>query len=446
MVEPANGKVATFVIGPRNPKTRDDCRFDIVLELDPAGERVKVVSAGFPQSLEVQRGRWSDWLRLKFKLGTFQAVYGIVRFHLIQILPHLEFYASPINFDPETPLFPISSPPDFARDLAKDLGLFYTTGMVEDHVGLMNERIDEGAFLAQCEDAWRERRAMMVCELDQPEKRSLFFCLYDTPDRVQHMLWRFGEPDHPANRDRAASREYLGAIEDHYRRGDVCVGDALAFARDDTLVIALSDHGFGTFRRGFQLNAWLHDQGLLALKKGFEPGQPDGDLLRAIDWDRTRAYGLGLAGLYLNLRGREAQGIVAPEEAENLKAQIARELTGLRDPETGEVALRSVRSREELYSGPFVGEAPDLIVNCAPAYRLGWESSMGAVAAGGHFDDNTRKWSGDHIIDPALVPGVLFMNRPFRAEGARLIDLAPTILAALGVPPDPALEGQSLLS
>jgi predicted AlkP superfamily phosphohydrolase/phosphomutase len=223
------------------------------------------------------------------------------------------------------------------------------------------------------------------------------------------------------------------------------VGRALEFADEQTLVIVLSDHGFGSFRRGFHLNSWLRDQGLLVLKPGAELGEGAGDLLRGVDWERTRAYGLGLSGLYLNLRGREARGTVSIEEAGPLKAAIARELRGLTDPERGVVAVRGAVARQEVYRGPFADESPDLIVNCAPGYRISWGSSKGGVPEGPHFEDNTKKWSGDHIIDPALVPGVLFMNRPFRGEGANLVDLAPTLLAALDVPAAPELEGRSLL-
>jgi hypothetical protein len=121
-------------------------------------------------------------------------------------------------------------------------------------------------------------------------------------------------------------------------------------------------------------------------------------------------------------------------------------LSGLEDPARGGVAVRSAVAREQVYSGPFVNEAPDVIVNYAPGYRVSWSSSLGGVAAGDHFEDNTRKWAGDHIIDPALVPGVLVMNRPFRKDGARLLDLAPTILHAMGVAKGPAMEGESLLT
>jgi predicted AlkP superfamily phosphohydrolase/phosphomutase len=443
-VENRGGTIETHLIGPRHPRTRADSRCEIALELDPAERRLTMRSGGTPKALEVRQGEWSDWLRVKFKLGPLQSVRGMVRFLLVRIEPELEFYASPINFDPDAPPFPISAPSEYAGQLAEDVGTYYTAGMVEDHNGLNNDRFDEGAYLAQCEDAWREREAMMVRELERFDA-GLFYCLFDTPDRVQHMLWRFREPGHPANRGRDPDPACCGAIEEHYRRGDDVVGRALEFADDQTLFIVLSDHGFNSFRRGFHLNKWLYDRGLLALRAGVEPGEEAGDLLRGVDWDRTRAYGIGLSGLYLNLRGREERGTVAPEEAEALKATIARELGGLTDAEGSAVAVRSALPREQVYKGLYVAEAPDLIVNCAAGYRISWGSSLGGVAAGGHFEDNTRKWAGDHIIDPALVPGVLLMNRPFRGEGAGLVDLAPTLLAALGLPADPDMEGRSLL-
>src|SRR5262249_9071866 len=160
-------------------------------------------------------------------------------------------------------------------------------------------------------------------------------------------------------------------------------------------------------------------------------GSEGGDLLRGVDWEKTRAYGLGLSGLYLNLQRREAKGTVSPDEAERIRAEIALGLSGLEDPQLGTVAIRSVLPRDQVYSGPFVAEAPDLIINYAPGYRVSWSSSLGGVSGVGLFEDNTKKWAGDHIFDPALVPGVLLMNRPFGGEEARLVDLAPTILAAL---------------
>ena len=141
---------------------------------------------------------------MRFKLGLLQSVHGVVRFYLVRLDPELELYASPANFDPAAPPFPIGEPPGYSRELTDSLGTFYTAGMVEDHTGLNNERFDEEAFLEQCEIAWHEREAMMLHELGRLDG-GLFFCLFDTPDRVQHMLWRSREPDHPANRGRGAA-------------------------------------------------------------------------------------------------------------------------------------------------------------------------------------------------------------------------------------------------
>jgi predicted AlkP superfamily phosphohydrolase/phosphomutase len=356
----------------------------------------------------------------------------------VRLAPTFELYASPVNFDPDAPIFPISAPPAYARELARQVGTFYTTGMVEDHGGLNNGRFDEAAYLDQCEDVVRERSAMLRYELARLTE-GLLFCLFDTPDRIQHMFWRFYSGRMPGARP-----ELAHVIDEHYRVCDRLVGEVQQAADVDTLVVVLSDHGVGDFDRGVHLNTWLHDQGLLTLQAGLKPGPEAGDLLRTVDWHRTRAYALGLSGIYLNLKGREKRGIVDLAEAPALKVAIAGALGGLGDSVRDCAAIRSVLAREQVYSGPYAEEAPDLLVNFANGYRASWGTALGAVPAG-HFEDNVKKWSGDHLMDPALVPGVLFMNRPFRPGDVSLVDLAPTILDAFGVPPGPDMEGGTLL-
>jgi predicted AlkP superfamily phosphohydrolase/phosphomutase len=442
-----SGRYPTHLIGPRNPKDRSDVRLEIVLEPGFEAKIVVLKSAGTPSELTLREGRWSEWLHAKFKLGMLQTVRGNVRFFLKTVAPGvLELHASPIQFDPYNPLFPISSPGTYAGELANAIGPYHTAGMVEDHAGLSNGRLDEIGFLDQCDDLWAEREAMLLHELDRLDG-GLLYCLFDTPDRVQHMLWRHREPDHPANAGIGTSPEMARALEEQYTKGDAVLGKILEAAGDDALVIAMSDHGFTSFQRGVDLNRWLFNQGLLALKPGEVPGESAGDMFRAVDWERTRAYAVGLGGIYLNLAGREAGGIVRPEEAAGLTAKIAQSLAGLEDPERGEVAVRAVRSREELYDGPYAGESPDLVTLFSRGYRVSWGASMGGV--GEHLiEDNTKLWSGDHIVDPELVPGMLAMNRPFRTDGARLEDLTPTILEALGVPAGDGTgrTGRSLLS
>ncbi len=438
----SNDLIKTHLLGPLNPKG-GDFKFDISLELNRSEKRLVVKSKGQPKALEVREGQWSDWLQVKFKQGPLQYVRGTVRFYLVSTAPKLELYASPINYDPNSiPLYPISSPPEYAKELAGKIGTFYTTGMVEDHGGLNNGRIDEEAFLQQCDIALREREQMMLHGLERL-REGLFFCLFDTPDRVQHMFWRFRESDHPANQ-RPFNPELSKVIENHYRACDTIVGKAMQYVDDDTLFIALSDHGFNSFQRGVNVNTWLCEHGFLKLRNGMKPGEENGEFFPNVDWGQTKAYALGLSGIYLNLRGREEKGCVRPDEAESVRTAISSGLTGLMDEARNETSIRSVRTREQIYTGACASASPDLIVNFNARYRVSWETALGGVPQG-LFADNTRKWSGDHCIDPALVPGVLFMNKPFKAESAGLVDLAPTILAAFGAPKGAAMEGDSLL-
>jgi predicted AlkP superfamily phosphohydrolase/phosphomutase len=437
-----SGTLKTHIIGPRNPKNASDLKFEITVKIDSANRKVTIFSDGQPKALEVREGQWSEWLKVKFEVGLLQSVKGMVRFHLVQISPVFELYASPVNFDPDAPLFPISSPPEYARQLAKEIGTFYTTGMVEDHGGLNNGRFGEEAYLVQCEEALRERERMMIHELDRL-KEGFFFCLFDTPDRVQHMFWRFGD-QHPGA-DSPVKPEIHRAIEEHYRLCDQVVGQALQRADDETLVMVLSDHGMNSFQRGVNLNAWLRDNGLLYLKNGQQASEEGADFFRDVDWSRTKAYALGLSGIYLNLKGREEQGVVGLDEAQAVKDSIVNGLTNLPDPEKGKQAVTKVMKREQVYEGAYASESPDLMVNFAAGYRVSWSTALGGVPAP-LFEDNCKKWAGDHIIDPHLVPGVLFMNRRFRGEAPRLLDMAPTILDALNVPKGEAMEGGSLLA
>lgn len=437
----SDGRFQTHVIGPRNPRTRDDIRFPIDIEADHASGRVTIRSQGEPGQITVERGRWSQWLHARFKAGILAPIYGCVRFYLCRLKPQLEMYASPANFDPRKPLFPISSPNDYARQLHETIGDFYTTGMVEDHTALNNGRIDEAAYLDQCKQVLREREDMLSHEIDRGDDGFLY-CLFDTPDRIQHMFWRFREEDHPANRSLRAG-DYRAAIEQHYRDCDEIVGRVAECADERTLLVVLSDHGFSSFRRGVHLNTWLFENGLLAFKGDIRPTE-ERHLLRSVNWDRTKAYALGLGSIYLNRRGREANGIVDEDEADAISTAIVQGLTGLEDSELGRRAVRRVVRAQQVYEGPFLNEAPDLIVGFEPGYRVSWATALGG-AGDGFFEDNTKAWSGDHIIDPDLVPGVLLMNRHFDDSQPNMEDLAPTILAALGVPVPEQMKGSPLL-
>ena len=448
----------THIIGPRNarqsPGTDAVCEIKVHVKKDQRA--LLIETGGTPERIEVGENTWSDWVRFKFKLSMLQSVAGIARIYVKQIEPHLEFYVTAVNFDPVAPLFPVSSPGNYAKDVVAGVGLFSTLGMAEDHNGLNNGRFDEEAYLAQCELVLEERERLMNFELDR-FREGFFFLLYDTPDRLQHMLWRFRDQQHPGYEPDLA-KNYCTAIEHYYARCDQLLAPVLDKADEDTLLIVLSDHGFNTFRRAFDTNSWLQQTGLLVLKNGGKPSEQLGDGFATVDWSRTYAYAVGLGGIYLNLKGREREGILEEgTEAERVRNAIRSGLAGISDAKTGCMAVRSVSRREEIYSGPYAANAPDLLVNFCPGFRVSWQSAVGGFA-NSLIEDNARRWSGDHIIDPESVPGVLFVNQNpvtsknqetrvvHPSETPSIIDLAPTILNYLGVPVPKSMEGTSLLS
>jgi predicted AlkP superfamily phosphohydrolase/phosphomutase len=435
----------TRVIGPRNTKTSPpgDTSCEVHVRVDKVAGKLVIQTGGSPAKIEVPEKSWSEWVRFKFKFSMLQSVTGIARFYVRQLAPHLEFYLSAVNFDPAAPMFPVSAPADYARELADKVGLFSTLGMAEDHNGLNNGRLDEAAYLQQCELVLSERERTMRFELDRFTE-GFFFMLFDTPDRVQHMLWRFRDREHPGF-EPDLSPELASRIEEHYSRCDALLSAVLDKVDENTLLIVLSDHGFGTFRRAFDTNTWLWQNGLLALKDSRKPGEDLGDGFAAVDWSKTYAYAVGLGGIYLNFKGRESVGILEEgSEAERVRKAIQTGLAEFPDTQTQRAAIRSVSCREELYSGAFVENSPDLLVNFHRGFRVSWQSAVGGFSQS-VLEDNMRRWSGDHIVDPESVPGILFMNRASRQQHARIIDLAPTIVNYLGVAVPQSMEGVSLL-
>jgi predicted AlkP superfamily phosphohydrolase/phosphomutase len=434
----------TYVIGPRNTRLNPakDITVEMRVRIDRPANALQFEINGMHSSVNVSAKSWSSWVRLKFKLSMLQSVSGIARFYVKQLTPHVEFYISPINFDPAAPLFPISSPATYARDLSQDIGLFSTLGMAEDHNGHNNNRFDAADYRAQCDLVFEEREKMMFLELDR-FREGFLFTLFDTPDRFQHMFWRFRDPGHPSYEPDLAAL-YGGEIDELYERCDRLLGRVMQNVDENTLLIVLSDHGFNSFQRAFDINTWLWQHELLKLKDGKKPNE---DLVGSsdIDWSSTSAYAVGLGGIYLNLRGRESGGIVDEgTEAERITKSIQNGLNGITDWEKHAQAVRSVVRKEEIYTGPYVADAPDLLVNFTPGFRVSWQSALGGFSQA-LFQDNNRFWSGDHIIDPESVPGILFMNRPVRANDCSIVDLAPTILNYFDVPVGAAMEGKSLV-
>ncbi|MFQ5496246.1 MAG: alkaline phosphatase family protein, partial [Phycisphaerae bacterium] len=428
--------VSSNLIGPQVQRRGQAATLRCPFRLTLNGERNATLRVG-GRSYALARGRYTPWIQVSFKGGPGVKVRGICQFLLLRTEPELELYVTPIQIDPDRPAMPISHPGVYATYLSKAHGLYATLGLAEDTWALNAKLIDDDAFLHQVIQADEERERMFFDALDKV-RRGLCVCVFDGTDRIQHMFWRYLDDVHPAHHGQARVQR-RDAIEALYERMDALVGKTMERCANDTVLMVISDHGFNTFRRGVDWNRWLEENGYLTL-------HADGrgkKYLAGVDWSRTRAYALGLAGIWLNVKGRESQGIVEPAEADALRTELCKKLTGLPDAEKNRVAVSRAFNAHETYIGPNRTEAPDIIVGYARGYRASWETAVGQPTDK-VFHDNAKAWSGDHCIDPKLVPGVLFCNRRIKSDRPRLVDIAATVLELFGVAVPSIMDGRPI--
>ena len=400
------------------------------------------------QSLALEPGRWSRWVDLEFRVNLIVRLRGMAQFLLLRADDELRLYVSPVNWKPGAPPLPISYPARFSRDLADRLGPFRTLGWAEATWPLNESRIDEATFM---EDLYRafDDRAQVILSRVAAREWDLLVGVIESTDRVQHMMWRFVDPAHPMHDPALAT--FGGEIERVYRRADALVGEVRRLLDPGTPVLVVSDHGFHSWRKAVNLNTWLVQNGYMALTGRPHADKTLGDLFGGgtfwehVDWTRTRAYAMGIGQIYLNLKGREAQGIVRTgAEAAALAAEIRGKLLALADPDDGSPIVRSVHARDEIYSGPFLAEAPDLQVGMYDGYRVSWQTTLGGAPEGLVYP-NLQKWSGDHGgYDSAITAGVLITNRPLTSPAPSIMDIAPTVLRYFGVDVPADIDGTPL--
>jgi predicted AlkP superfamily phosphohydrolase/phosphomutase len=348
---------------------------------------------------------------------------------------------TPIHIDPENPAMPISHPSVYAIYLAKKLGKFATLGLAEDTWALNERVIDEKTFFDQTQLICDERIRMFEDALEKT-RSGLVCTVFDTTDRVQHMFYRYLDPSHPANSGKE-SAQWKDAIARTYQRMDELIGRHWEDVIEDprTCFVVMSDHGFTNFRRGVNLNAWLKQEGYLFLRDGKETS---GDWFEAVDWSRTKAFSLGLTGMFINRKGREASGIVAEgAEYKALKEELIAKLKALVDPQTGKRCILDVFAAADVFDGPYRFDAPDLILGYDGGYRNSWDCATGAVPKE-TFSDNTKSWSGDHCVDPRIVPGVFFSNMAITSEAPNILDVAPSVLTLFGQAVPKYMQGQPI--
>jgi predicted AlkP superfamily phosphohydrolase/phosphomutase len=440
-VQVENSRVTANLIGPDNSFRRGSPAAieSFSVAVDPLESVAKVAVQG--HEFVLREGEWSDWVRVEFQLIPFFGnVKGMCRFYLKQAHPRFQLYVSPINVDPADPALPISTPSSYSRFLTDEAGEFHTQGIAEDTKALSDGVLDDNEYLQQARTVLAEHRRIFDAEFPKFDQ-GVFFFYFSSLDLNSHMFWRLMDPQHPEY-DAALAAQNGSAIADFYRQMDQVLGEVLPRLDDHTTLLVLSDHGFAPYYRSFNLNTWLLNNGYIKLKNG--AGSNSSEPFANVDWTQTRAYGLGLNGLYINLRGRESNGIVEPgSAADGLMAEIRTKLLAVQDPKSKLPVITRVDLASEAYQGPYAREGPDMLVGYNRGYRAGWQTILVAFPPE-ELEDNSNPWSGDHCMDYTLVPGVLLSNHKISADTPALTDIAPTILAEFGIAKAKGMIGQSV--
>ncbi|MFQ5767998.1 MAG: alkaline phosphatase family protein, partial [Acidobacteriota bacterium] len=426
------------------------------IQVDRERKTVTVSASG--QEWTLRPGQWSGWTTFTFPVNwlvnRLNPVEGAARFYLLSVEPELNLYLAPLNFHPDFHPVPFSYPAGWASKLARRFGLFKTLGWAIDtwtmSAGLAGEK-----FTLSDLHATEEKYGQMMEHLLAESDDDLYVQIFTGPDRAGHMLWRLMDPGHPLYDSEVADR-WGGALKEVYMQMDRIVGRAMNLLPEGSTLIVCSDHGFSSYRRGINYNTWLARKGFMTLAsrdggygetKTLEDLFHGGTFFENVDWSRTKAYAMGLGEIYINLEGREPQGVVRPgDEYEQVRDAIVRGLESFVDPATGQHPVHRVYRREEIYSRFNAAIVPDLRASNNLGYRVEWQTALGGFTPE-IVSDNLKLWSGDHCsLDPQFVKGILFINRPLQLRDPGIVDLAPTMLDILGVPPPSGLDGVSLLS
>lgn len=427
------------LVGPQNSllKSPEPVTAELLIHRDRAANGAIIEISG--KRVVLAAGQWSRWVPVSFALSTpsilpAKHVTGIVRFYLQEVAPNFRLYVSPVNVDPRAPAVQLSEPAEFIEEVAGTLGPFYTTGFQEDHKARSNGVFADDEFLKQAGLVLEERLRLFEYAMQNYDDGLLYF-YFSSSDLQSHMFWWDSDEKHPL-RSAPEARRCFQHVRRLYQKLDGVIGDVFDRYGSSATIIVMSDHGFSNFARQFNLNSWLRDLGYL--------GPTDcTSIMSNADWSQTVAYGLGINGLYLNLKGRERDGVVEPgEEQENLLQELTNRLQAVRDYD-GRVVINKVYRASEIYQGQATALAPDLVVGYARGYRASWATCLGDLTEEVLLD-NDAAWSADHCADALEVPGILYCNQPFAAEAPALVDMAPSILHLFGLKKPPTMIGNTI--
>jgi predicted AlkP superfamily phosphohydrolase/phosphomutase len=424
-----------------------DVRLPLTVRWDRAAKSATIELDG--QTIRLEQGKWSPWIDLTFKVNFIVRLHGMTQMLLVNAGSELQLYVSPVNFKPDQPPVPISSPASFSGDLFRAIGNYRTLGWAEATWALNENRMDEKTFMDDLMVAFDDRARVILNRLDAKDW-DLLIGVVESTDRVQHMMWRLIDPKHPLY-DPALASQFGDSIERVYKRADDFVGEVVKRVGPGVPVMIVSDHGFHSWRKAVNLNTWLVQNGYMGLK-GQDPKDKKlsdlfggGTFWENVDWSRTRAYAMGIGQIYFNVRGRESQGIVSPgAEASALADELSRKLVTMQDPDDGAAIVRAVYKRDDIYTGPFLHNAAELQVGMNEGYRVSWQTTLGGSPPGIVYK-NDRKWSADHGgYDFAITSGVLVTGRPINTVTPRIIDIAPTVLRYFGLSIPADIDGKPL--
>ena len=419
-----HNRVALVIEGPENTLRKDRARSSVTMHVqrDPDNPVAQFEVDG--QRFILKQGEWSGWIRVRFPIvPVLKSAAGMFRIYARKLNPEFRVYVSPVNLDPGAPELPISTPSGYSRELAGAIGPFYTQGIAEDTAALRQGALTREEYLEQSRTVDEEQFRMLEYALGRFRRGVLFIHILGV-DQDSHVLW--------------------GAHEDlllkTYQRVDAEVGRVMRAVPDATLLV-ISDHGFASFNRAVNLNTWLYHEGYLALDNPANVGE--GEMFAHVDWSKTRAYGLGLNGLYVNLAGRERNGIVQPGERDALVDEIAERLDALRDPIGGQRVVARAYKTRDVYHGAALSSAPEIVVGWADGYRSSWQTALGALSRA-VFEDNKDEWRGDHCIAAELVPATFISNRKSKLNEIWLGDLTVTLLHEFAVRPAEGMRGRAI--
>jgi predicted AlkP superfamily phosphohydrolase/phosphomutase len=427
-------------------EAREDVRVPLTVHWNRAAKSA-TVNLG-ESTIHLAERQWSKWINLDFSINMLVRVHGMAQVYLVGAGPELQLYVSPVNWRPDSPPAPMSSPASLAADIYERLGPYRTLGWAEATWPLNEDRIDEKTFMEDLYRAFDDRAQVILQRLDA-KQWDLLVGVIESTDRVQHMMWRLIDPTHPMY-DKALASRFGDSIERVYRRCDQFVGEVVARVDPTMPILIVSDHGFHSFRQSVNLNTWLVQEGFMAIQ-GQQPGEKTlkdlfggGTFWENVDWTRTKAYAMGLGQIYVNLKGREGHGAVSPADSDAVQNALAGRLLTMTDPGSGARMVDAVYKRDDIYKGPFLNNASELQIGLADGYRVSWQSTLGGSPPGLVYP-NMKKWSGDHgSYDYKQTAGLLISSRPLADDRTDIMDIAPTVLKYFGVPIPSDIDGKSI--